>query len=192
MKKSTPRKIVVTGLLAALSSVLMYLNFALPFSLPFLKIDFSDFPALIASFAVGPISGLAVCLIKNLISLPASSTMCLGELSNFILSSTFVLVSGIIYKNNKTRKGAFVACAMGLIAMSVCTVFSNYFIVYPAYFKFSGFINENVLLSIANLDSVFKVVLAFNLPFTFFKGLLNAIVTFLLYKRISPILQGRR
>ena len=73
MKTSPTRKIVVTGLLAALSSVLMYVNFALPFAPPYLKIDFSDFPALLASFSVGPISGLAVCLIKNIISLGQSA-----------------------------------------------------------------------------------------------------------------------
>ncbi len=192
MKKNSARKIVVTGLLAALSSVLMYLNFALPFSLPFLKIDFSDFPALLASFAVGPVSGFVVCLIKNLISLPASSTMGFGELSNFILSTAFVLSSGIFYKKHKSKKGALIASAIGVVTMSVCAIFSNYFIVYPAYFKFSGFMNEGLLLGIANVDSVMKVVLMFNLPFTFFKGLLNFLVTFLLYKRISPILQGRR
>lgn len=192
MKKTQTRKIVVTGLLAALSSVLMYLNFALPFSLPFLKIDFSDFPALLASFAVGPISGFAVCLIKNLVSLPASSTVGFGELSNLILSSAFVISAGVIYRKNKTKKGAFIACLVGVATMSVCAVFSNYFIVYPAYFKYSGFINEGVLLGIANVDSVMKVVLLFNLPFTFLKGTLNTLVTFILYKRISPILQGKK
>ena len=192
MKSFSARKIVVTGLLAALSSVLMYLNFALPFSLPFLKIDFSDFPALLASFSVGPLSGVAVCLIKNLVSLPASSTVGFGELSNFILSSAFVLSSGIFYRRHKTKKGALIASAIGVVTMSVCAIFSNYFIVYPAYFKYSGFINEGVLLGIANVDSVMKVVLLFNVPFTFLKGLLNFIITFVLYKRISPILQGKK
>lgn len=192
MKISSTRKIVVTGLLAALSSVLMYLNFALPFSLPFLKIDFSDFPALLASFSVGPLSGLAVCLIKNLISLPASSTLGFGELSNFILSSAFVVSAGLFYRKHKTKKGALIASLIGVFTMSVCAIFSNYFIVYPAYFKYSGFITEDTLLGIAGVDAVLKVVLLFNFPFTFFKGLLNFLVTFILYKRISPILQGRK
>lgn len=194
MKTSSIRKIVVTGLLAALSSVLMYLNFALPFAPLYLKIDFSDFPALLASFSVGPFSGLAVCLIKNLVSLPASSTGFVGELSNFLLSSVFVITAGLYYKKHKSKKGAFVASVLGTVLMALTAILTNYFLVYPAYSRImpvEAIIGMSASI-IPWIDSVLKVVLIFNFPFTLLKGSLNAIITFILYKRISPIIQGKR
>lgn len=194
MKTSPTRKIVVTGLLAALSSALMYLNFALPFAPSYLKIDFSDFPALLASFAVGPVSGFAVCLIKNLVSLPASTTGFVGELSNFLLSSTFVILAGLIYKFRRTKEGALAATAVGAVSMSLMAIATNTFLVYPAYARIMP-IEAIIGMSSAIIpwvDSVFKVVIVFNFPFTLLKGILNAIVTFVVYKRISPIIQGKR
>lgn len=193
MKTLQTRKIVVTGLLAAVSSVLMYLNFALPFAPSYLKIDFSDFPALLASYAVGPVSGVFVCLIKNLVSLPASTTGFVGELSNFLLSSTFVLISGIYYQKEKTKKGALMASIIGAFTMAVMAVSTNYFLVYPAYSKIMPI---SVIIGMSSkiipwIDSVIKVVLVFNFPFTLLKGLLNVVVTFAVYKRISPIIQGK-
>ncbi len=195
LKKSiSTRKIVVTGLLAALSSALMYLNFALPFAPSYLKIDFSDFPALLASFSVGPLSGFAVCFIKNLLSLPASNTGFVGELSNFLLSSSFVLISGIYYKFHKTKKGALISVIIGALSMALFAIFTNYFFVYPAY---SRIMPIEVIIGMSSeivpyIDSVIKVVLLFNFPFTLLKGILNAFVTFVLYKRLSHIIQGKK
>lgn len=194
-QKNYTRKIVVTGVLAAVSSILMYLNFSLPIAPPYLKIDFSDFPALLASYAIGPISGLVVCLIKNLVSLPASSTMGVGELSNFLLSSSFVLCAGIYYKKDKTKKGALTASILGAVLMSSVAILTNYFLVYPAYIKLAH-IPVDALIGLSSsiipwVDSVIKIVVIFNGPFTLFKGLLNVLLTFLVYKRLSPLIQGK-
>ena len=194
MKSSPTRKIVVTGLLAALSSVLMYLNFALSFAPSYLKIDFSDFPALLASFAVGPFSGFCVCLIKNLVSLPASTTGFVGELSNFLLSSVFVLTAGTYYKSHKNKKGALVASLLGAFSMALAAIITNYFLVYPAYSKIMP-VEAIIGMSskiIPWVNSVFKVVVCFNFPFTLLKGILNVLLTFAVYKRISPIIQGKK
>ncbi len=194
MNKISTRHIAVTGILATVASVLMYVNFALPFAPPYLKIDFSDFPALIAAFAVNPISGVAVCLIKNIISLFATTTGGVGELSNFLLSSSFVLVSGLIYRRNKTKKTARIACLVGAVLMAVISIFTNYFLVYPAYTRIMP-VETIIGMSssiIPYIDSVLKVILIFNAPFTLMKGLLNAVLTFAVYKRLSPIIRGKR
>ena len=193
MTKSLTRKIVVTGILAAVSSVLMYINFPLPIAPSYLKIDFSDFPALLAAYSIGPISGVIVCLIKNLVSLPASTTGFVGELSNFLLSSVFVAVAGSIYKLNKTKKGALLSSLVGALSMALTAIATNYFLVYPAYSKIMPI---DVIIGMSSkliswVDSVFKVVIVFNFPFTLLKGILNVIVTFILYKRLSPIIHGR-
>ena len=100
------RKLTVTAILAAVSAVLMFLDFSVPFMPGFIKMDLSDMPALIASFAFGPLSGVGVCLIKNLINLFTTTTGGVGELSNFILGCMLVIPAGLIYKRKKNRRFA--------------------------------------------------------------------------------------
>lgn len=194
MKISATRRIVMTSILAAVSTVLMFLNFSLPFVPSYLKIDFSEFPALLASFSLGPLSGAAVCFVKNLINAFSSTTSGVGELSNFILGVLFVVPAGVYYKKHKTRKGAVASVVIGTVVMSVASVATNYFLVYPAYsliMPIDAIVGMSAAI-IPSVDSIMKVILVFNVPFTLLKGVLNTIVTFVVYKRISPILQGRR
>ena len=90
-KKANVRKIAMTAILSAVATVLMFLSFSLPIVPSFLAMDFSELPALIASFSMGPVSGVAVCFIKNLINLPTSGTGGVGELCNFLMGITFVV-----------------------------------------------------------------------------------------------------
>ena len=103
------RTIAVTGMLGALATVLMFLEFPIPMLIPpFIKFDFSELPALLAAYAMGPVSGIAVCFIKNAINLLHTQTGGVGELSNFILGVCFVLPAGLIYKRKKTQKSAMI------------------------------------------------------------------------------------
>ena len=68
MKNNRTRFIVVTALLGALSSVIMLLSFSVPFMPSFIKLDFSELPALLAAYSYGPLAGVAVCAIKNLMT----------------------------------------------------------------------------------------------------------------------------
>ena len=102
--RSYVRRLVVTAVLSALSAALMYLEFSVPVVPSFLKYDFSDLPALIAAFGVGPLAGVAVELIKNLIHLPMTATGGVGELANFIIGVCYVLPAGLIYR---FRKGIY-------------------------------------------------------------------------------------
>ena len=100
------RKIAVTAMLSALSAVLMFFSFPLPMIIPgFIKMDFSELPALVASFVVSPLAGVAVCLVKNLINLFFTTTGGAGELANFLLGAAMVLPAGLFYKYRKTRVG---------------------------------------------------------------------------------------
>ena len=91
------RKIAVTGIMSAVSAVLMMLSFNIPIMPSFIKMDFSEFPALITAFSVGPFWGVLVCFIKNLLNLPFTTTAGVGELSNFVVGALLVLPAGIIY-----------------------------------------------------------------------------------------------
>lgn len=190
--QSKTRKITVTGMLSAIAFILMYLDFSVPLMPSFIKMDISELPALIGSFALGPVSGVIICLIKNLLHLMKTSTGGVGELSNFILGAAFVFTAGIIYKKNNTKKGALIGSLLGALAMAVISVFTNYFIVYPIYTNFMPM--EAIIGAyqaiLPSADSLLKCLIIFNVPFTFIKGMISVVITFLIYKRLSPILKG--
>lgn len=189
----TARRIAITGILAALSTVLMMLSFNIPVVPSFLKFDISEMPALLAAFAFGPIEGVLVCLIKNLINLPFTTTGGVGELSNFLLGASFTATAGIIYRLKTNRKGALLASLLGCTVMALLSVPINYFITYPVY---TSFLPLEAIIGMYNaiipgMDSLITCLWVFNAPFTFFKGLCDVAIVFLIYKRISPLLRGK-
>lgn len=189
------RALTVSGIMAALSFALMLLDFSLPFMPKFLKFDFSDLPALLSAFAFGPLWGIAVCLVKNLLHLTVGSTMGIGELSNFILSASFVGVAGLIYMLIKNRKGAVIASVGGAVFSAVVSLFSNYFLIYPLYISALGLSEEIIIGMYENLlpdAGLFALLAAFNIPFTFVKCAAVALIVFFIYKPLSPILKGKR
>ncbi len=194
---SKVRKLVGTAMLGAVATILMYLQFPIPMIMPsFVKMDISELPALIAGFAYGPVSGITVCLIKNLIKLPSTSTAAVGELFNFVMGALFVGTAALIYKKIKSRKGAVIGSVVGALVMAVAAVPYNYFIVYPAYVVIYG-MPLDVIIGMyqainPNVDGLLSCLLIFNLPFTFCKGLVDALVCFLVYKPLSPILHGKK
>lgn len=191
---SRVRFITVTAMLSAISFVLMYFEFPIPIMPAFIKFDFSDLPALIGTFAYGPLCGVIVCLIKNLLHLMDSNSMLVGELSNFILGAAFVIPAGLIYKFKKTKKSALIGGITGAVFMGVFCVFSNYFIVYPVYYQVA--MPEEAILGmyqaiLPSMKSILQSLIVFNLPFTVVKGLISVAITMLVYKPLSPILKGR-
>ena len=139
MKKDTTHNLTVAAMLSAVAFILMFIEFPIPMLIPaFIKMDFSDLPALLGAFALGPVYGVIISFMKNLlhIVIKGTSTACVGELSNFILGAIFSAVAGYIYKHHKSRKTAIIGAVAGAVAMGVLSVPSNYFVVYPAYVQF--------------------------------------------------------
>lgn len=191
-EKSNITKLVITAMLSAVAVALQYIEVSIPLVPSFLKLDFSDIPELIGAFIIGPSGGVLICLIKNLIHLPFTSSVGVGEFSNFLLGAVFSFIAGIIYKHHKTKKTALLACLAGSAAMTVVSVISNYFIVYPAFAKLWAGGDMNVIISMYKAllpasDTLIKSLLIFNVPFTFVKGLICATVTMLIYKPLSNI-----
>lgn len=192
-KKINVRHLTTTAMLAAISWVLYLIQFKIPVVPSFMSMDFSETPAVIASLAMGPGAGVMVCLIKNIMHLLVSRSMWIGELSNFILGVALVVPCGLIYQKKKTRKNAVIALAVGLITMSVTCVFSNYFIVYPLYDKYV--LPMEAILAMYNailpsVTSLLPALIIFNVPFTFVKGFVCALVTFFIYKPLSKIIKN--
>ncbi|MBE6901138.1 MAG: ECF transporter S component [Ruminococcaceae bacterium] len=184
------RRMVFTALMAALSIILSELtSFNIPLMPSFISFDFSDMPAVLASLTMGPVSGVAVCLIKNLEGLFTTSTGGVGELSNFILSSCLVLPAGLVAR--KTHKYGWVITGgiCGALLMALVSIASNYFIVYPVYTKFmplEGIIGAYQAI-LPSVDSLLECLVIFNVPFTFVKGLTAVAISVPLYKRLRPI-----
>ncbi|MBO4428687.1 MAG: ECF transporter S component [Clostridia bacterium] len=189
----TVRKIAVTGIMSAVAAVLMMLEFPVPLVPSFLKFDFSDLPALITSFALGPVWGVLVELIKNLVHLPFTGTSGVGELANFIIGAMLVAPAGIVYKFKKDRAGAVIGSAAGAVFAAVVSVPVNYFITYPFYTNFMPL--EAIIGAYKAIlpaaDTLIKALLIFNVPFTFVKGAICAVITFIVYKKLSPIIKGK-
>ena len=199
MKKDTTHNLTVAAMLSAVAFILMFIEFPIPMLIPaFIKMDFSDLPALLGAFALGPVYGVIISFMKNLlhIVIKGTSTACVGELSNFLLGAIFSAVAGYLYKHHKSRKTAIIGAVAGAVAMGVLSVPSNYFVVYPAYVQFYHMPLEAILgmyqAILPSADSLIKCLILFNLPFTLVKGLLDAVLCMLIYKPLSPILHGRR
>ena len=194
-KKINVRTLAVTAILGAVATVLMFFSFSIPVILPsFLAMDFSELPALIASFTLGPVSGATVCLIKNVVNLPTSSTGGAGELCNFLMGVTFVVPAGLVYKYRKDRVGAVVGSFVGALVMAILSLPINYFISYPAYAVFFNMTTDKVMAMYQAIlpwvKTLPQALLVFNMPFTFVKAMCSVLITFVIYKRISPLIKG--
>ena len=196
MQKQNTRNIAVTAIMGAIGFVLMMLEFPISFLIPsFIKFDFSELPALVTAFAIGPWWGVLVCFIKNALHLFVGTTAGVGELSNFVLGAIFVFCAGAIYKKNKTRSGAFAGAVAGAFLMAIISVATNYFFVYPIYSKMLIPMEAIVGMYSALLpfaDNLLKALLIFNLPFNLAKGLIDAAICFMIYKKLSPILKRKK
>ena len=195
-KRINIRYMTMTAMLSAIAFILMFMDFSVPFMPGFIKLDISELPALIGTFAMGPASGVIICLVKNILHLLITTTGGVGELSNFVLGAAFVLPAGLFYKYKKSRKSALIGSLAGALIMALFSLPSNYFVVYPFYTNFMpedaiiGAYNAIISVVGGHVDNLFQCLLLFNVPFTFVKGLLSVLITFLIYKHISPIIKG--
>lgn len=191
-RKIMIRRIAASGMLTAMAVVLMYLEFTLPLMPEFLKFDFSEVPVLIGSFSIGPVYGVIIELLKNLIHLPATNTEGIGEMSNFITGSLYVFTAGFLYQKHRTRKGAVIAMIIGTLALGAFAAPFNYFVTLPLYGEVLGFPMVAIigLCSAANshVHDKMDVILMVFVPFNIFKGLVVAFITFWIYKPISRLI----
>ncbi|MBQ0038418.1 MAG: ECF transporter S component [Clostridiales bacterium] len=185
-------------MLTAIAFVLQFVEFSIPIMPVFVKLDISDLPALLGTFSLGPVYGVAIQLVKNILHIPFGTSAGVGELSNFLLGAVFVGVAGLFYKRHKTRKNALIGSIVGAVAMALVCLPINYFLVYPAYVVVYGLpldaivgMYEAILGSVAHVptdNALLNCLLVFNVPFTLFKGALDVLLCFLIYKPLSPLL----
>ena len=199
VKKQIPvRSIVVSAILSAIAFILMFIEFSIPIIPSFIKLDISDLPELLGAYALGPVYGIVITLLKNVLHLifKGTQTACVGELSNFLLGAIFSCVAGVIYKIKHTKAGALIASLSGAAAMAILSLPINYFITYPAYEKFYHLPMEAIVgmyqAILPAADNLFKCLVIFNIPFTFAKGILVSVICFFIYKPLARFLHGDR
>ncbi|MBM7562335.1 ECF transporter S component [Fusibacter tunisiensis] len=189
-KKLSVSQMTKIAMLSVLAFVLMQIELIVPIFPAFLKIDISDLPALIGAFAMGPLAGVAIEAVKNLLHLLQTSTGGVGELANFVVGIAIVVPAAVIYKRHKTKKSAIIGLAVGTLVMAMVGGLANYYVMLPFY---SNFMPLEAIIGMGaavnkSIVSMETLVLYGIVPFNLFKGVVLSFLTLLLYKRISPIL----
>ena len=187
------RKMTVTAVMAAAAAVLMFLSFPVPLMPPFIRMDFSELPALVTAYALGPFYGALVCLIKNLVNLTRTNTNGVGELSNFFLGVCFVVPASLLYRWVKHRKGAVLGSLVGAATMALMSIPLNYYLIFPIY---TAVMPMETILNMyrainPHIEQLWQALLMFNMPFTLVKGLASALICFAIYKQISGLIKGK-
>lgn len=192
--KFNTKTIAKVGILSAIATLLMIFQIPLWFAPGFYKIDLSELPVLIGGFALGPMAGVMIEFIKIAINfiIDGTTTGGIGELSNFLIGCSLVIPTSIIYKYKKNLKWAIISLGIGVISMTIVGSLVNYFIILPFYasagmMPMEAIINAGNALNKSIVDLKTFVIFA-TAPFNLVKGIIVAIPTLLLYKRISKIL----
>jgi riboflavin transporter len=171
-KVFTTKAMVTISLLSALSYVLMLLES--PPYIGFLRLELSDIPAIIGAFQFGPLAGIVIELIKNLIkAITATKTAGIGELANFIVSAAYVVPAAILFRKMKGKYKSFVAFAVATLAMMIAGFLMNYFVTIPLYASLYGGM-QNVLAAatvIPGIKDKFTLILIGITPFNLVKGI---------------------
>ncbi len=191
----TSKKVAMTGVFASVSGVLMLLEVPLPFAPPFYKLDISEVPVLILTFAYGPVSGILCELIKIFVKLliKGTSSAFVGELANFVIGASLILPAGLLYAGKKTKKRAIAALLLGSAVMTLFGSFFNAFYLLPQFAEIYGIplpaiVDMGAAINPA-VDSVSRLVLFCVVPMNLLKGIVDTVITMLLYKRLSPVIK---
>ena len=203
IKFFTAGNIAVMAILTAISVILyMFVKFPLPFMFPWwLDMQISDLPALLGGFALGPVAGCLIIIIKCCIKMPFSGTMCVGELADIIVGIAFVLPASIIYRKFKTRKSAVIGLCAGSGSAIVCSVLANWLVLIPFYASVmfgGGNYDVGIAKIVGMVSSLYSNVTVDNfyayylplavLPFNALRCIVCGLITFFTYKPLSKAL----
>ncbi len=190
------RKVAMIGLFSALAVILHVMDFPVPFAPPFYKLDFSEIPALLGTFAFGPVAGVMIEFCKILLKLlvKGTSTAFVGDLANFVIGCSFILPASLIYLFKKTKSRAIVGCVSGTLIMTVFGTAFNAIYLLPAFSKLYGMPLDSIIAMGAEINGGVTGLVSFVClcvaPMNLLKGTVASLVTILIYKPLSPILKN--
>ncbi|RIP34284.1 ECF transporter S component [Staphylococcus gallinarum] len=179
MQQQTKRLITIS-MLSAVAFILMFIKFPLPFLPPYLTLDFSDVPALLATFTLGPIAGIIVEIIKNLLNFLFNIGDPIGPLANFLAATSFILTAFYIAKNKNNAKSILTGLTAATLVMTLVLSILNYFVLLPLY---------GMIMNLSDVFGNLKIIIVSGvIPFNIIKGIVISIIFILLYKRLNGIL----
>lgn len=191
MKRGNVRRLTVAALMGAVAFVLQYFSFSIPVLSAFAELDLSALPELIGGFILGPVGAVMIVTVKLLLYMifKGTSSMYTGEIQNFLLSCAYVLPAVLYYRKHRTKQGALVGIALGSIVSVVASIFTNLYLIFPAYMFLYG-MSWNSILEICAVASPWikdiPTFVAFSVvPFNLVSRAVTSVLTMLLYKRIS-------
>lgn len=174
---STTKKLAGTGVFAALAFVVSLLEFPIFPAASFLKFDFSLVFVLLAGFIFGPVSGIGVSAVKELLRfVMGSSTGGVGEVANFIVTLAFIVVPTVIYRYKKGFSTVIITLIIGCVLETAAALIANRFINFPLYMGDKA-------------AEVFASLWQFVLLFNLIKTLVVSLVTIMLYKKVSALIK---
>ena len=191
MKNSNIRRMTVASLFGAIAFVLMFFSFGIPVISPFAEFDLSALPELIGGYVLGPLGAVYIIIVKLLLKLlfQGTSSMFTGEIQNLILSLSYVLPSILYYRKHRTKKGAIIGLILGSIISIVTAVFTNIYLIFPAYIKLYGMNWDGIIemCTTANpLITNIPSLIAFSiLPFNIISRAGTSVIAMMVYKKIS-------
>ncbi|MDO4198674.1 MAG: ECF transporter S component [Erysipelotrichaceae bacterium] len=196
-KYFSTRNMARIAILGALGAVLMMFEIPLPVAPPFYKLDLSDLPCLIGAFAMGPVPALIIQVIKIVLRLiiKPTSTAFVGELAAFLFSSTLCVSAAYFYQLDRTKNGAMKAMIIASIIFVIVATVSNYTFIIPFYVNFYN-LPLDVIIDMGKaifpfIHDKFTFVISCVVLFNTIKVIIIDILTFVLYKHISPLLVER-
>ena len=189
------RNIATIAILGVLGAVLMLFDFPIAIAPSFYKLDLADLPCLIGAFALGPVPALFIQIIKIIVKmlLKPTSTAFVGELAAFVISTVYCVTAAVIYQRNRTKKGAVLAMTVATLCMAFVGTLANYAFIIPFYVEWYHIPLETILSMGSAIFPIIHDKLSFVLycvlPFNLIKALIVDIVTYVIYKRVSPLLK---
>ena len=178
MSKMSTKTMVAIALFASMATALMWFpKFPLLPAAPFLTYDFSDVPILIGSFALGPVAGIFMVTVKNLLYfITRSQSGLIGTFMNWSTTLVFMLTATIIYhKVKKNKVGALIGMIVGTVVFTIAAVYINIHIALPIW----GIPTDNIL----------PLVKSAVIPFNILRGIISTAMTMLLYRRVSDLIR---
>lgn len=187
-------RVAIFGAIAIILYTVPLFNPNLPIFPSFLQLHFDEVPVFIASFAYGPLTGSLIIVVKTLIKLPMTHTLCVGELADALYSFAFVIPAVIFYYRKKTFLRAIVGLSLGVICQLIITSIFNVFVMLPFYSSVMGLESSQILSMCHTINPLinnlyFDYILWVNIPFNLIKDGIVFVLVLVLYKMMKKLIE---
>lgn len=172
-KRTVTKVLVMSAVMVALGYALSWLEIPMPPPIAFLKLDFSNVPTMLGGFLLGPVPAVIIELIKQLLCFMSNgSTGGVGQLANFLMTTSYVIVPSVLYKFRKGKLSVIVGMAIGCVLQTGASLLVNRFINFPLYMGDGA-------------QKVFAQVWMYILAFNAGKSVIISVLTYVAYKHLS-------